>query len=114
MAECFLTKVVGRLGGDPQKLPEIRDLNNVFRWTPEGITYEADPRHAGILAQDWKPGGPAVKTAGAKSIVSGAIAEEELLVDTEVRSFRSGAARAKYLAMDRVDLFLQPQSFAGE
>ena len=44
MHESFLVKVVGQLGGDPGDLQEVRVLNRVLRWTPEGITYEADPR----------------------------------------------------------------------
>ena len=104
MAKSFLTKVVGKLGGDAGDLKEIRVLNRVLRWTPEGITYEADPRHAEILARDWAPGGPAVKTAGVKPSASDAPAEEEPLSAHEVTHFRSGAARANYLAMDRADL----------
>ena len=44
-----------------------------------------------------------MKTAGVKPSVSEATVEEEQLDATEVRSFRSGAARANYLAMDRSD-----------
>ena len=56
MAKSFLTKVVGKLGCDADDLKETRVLNRVLRWTPEGITYETDPRHAEILARDWAPG----------------------------------------------------------
>lgn len=54
-----------------------------------------------------------MKTSGFKPTVSEAIAEEELLDATEVRSFRPGAARANYLAMDSGSVVCI-QSFAGE
>ena len=105
MEESFLIKIVGKLGPDADDLKEIRILNRILRWLPEGIQYEADPRHAEILARDWKPGGPAVRTAGAKPSVAELEAqEEEPMTTDEVRLYRSGTARANYLAMDRVDL----------
>ena len=39
----------------PDKLhhrQEIRVLNRVITWTPKGITYEADPRHAELIVRD--------------------------------------------------------------
>ena len=49
MEAKFLVKMIGRLGGDKGDDRELRILNRVIRWTPEGVTYEADPRHADIL-----------------------------------------------------------------
>ena len=43
MEKRFLVKVIGQLGGDETDLKEIRVLNRVLRWTPDGILYEADP-----------------------------------------------------------------------
>jgi len=103
MAESFLTKVVGRLGGDEGDDKEIRVLNRVLRWSAEGIYYEADPRHAELLARDLAPSGPRVTTAGVKMEFKEE-GEEELLEGIEIRQFRSGAARANYLAMDRPDI----------
>ena len=33
----------------PDEEQEIRVLNKIIRWTPEGIELEADPRHAEIV-----------------------------------------------------------------
>ena len=33
----------------PDREQEIRALNEIIRWTPEGIELEADPRHAEIV-----------------------------------------------------------------
>jgi hypothetical protein len=113
MQESFLVKVVGRLGGDQNDLKEIRVLNRILRWTPAGISYEADPRHAELLVRDMPAAGPAVRTPGVKAgrPTGASVPEkeeeenkEEFLGEEETRQFRSGAARANYLAMDRPDL----------
>ena len=48
MDKVALLMAVGALGsgGDDQK--ELRVLNRINRHRPEGIAYEADPRHAEI------------------------------------------------------------------
>jgi hypothetical protein len=103
MGESFLIKVVGKLGGDRGDEPEIRVLNRVLRWNAEGIKYEADPRHAELLAREVGAAGPAVRTPGAKGNAKDKV-EEEPLDEAATRWFRSGAARANYLAMDRPEL----------
>jgi hypothetical protein len=105
MGESFLIKVVGKLGGDRGDESEIRVLNRVLRWTARGILYEADPRHAELLAREVGAAGPAVRTPGTKGDKpSAGEAEEETLDEAATRWFRSGAARANYLAMDRPEL----------
>eukprot|EP00969_Alexandrium_andersonii_P196312 8672874-Alexandrium_andersonii.AAC.1 len=52
MTEAFLCKVEGRLGGDPGDLEEVRLLSRIIRWTPSGLRYEADPRHAEQLVRE--------------------------------------------------------------
>eukprot|EP00969_Alexandrium_andersonii_P009651 421852-Alexandrium_andersonii.AAC.1 len=48
----FMCKVEGRLGGDAKDVQEVKLRNRIMRWTPEGILYEADPRHAEQLLRD--------------------------------------------------------------
>ena len=48
----FLLKVRGRLGPEATDDKEIRILNRIVRWTPEGIWYEPDQRHAEIIIRD--------------------------------------------------------------
>ena len=76
-------------------------LNRILKWTDTGITYEADPRHAELLARDLGAPGPPVTTAGVRTAKE---EEEQPLDGVAVRQFRSGAARANYLAQDRADL----------
>ena len=46
---------------------EVRVLNRIFRWTSEGIEYEADPRHVEIIPKQLNIGEcKAVITYGAK------------------------------------------------
>ena len=51
LSQRFECKFRGCLGEDPQDLKEIRMLNRVIRITSTGLLYEADPRHAELLAK---------------------------------------------------------------
>jgi hypothetical protein len=103
VSDSFLTKEVGTLGDGAGEVSELRILNRVVRWTSEGLTYEADPRHADILQ---------VGIAGAARSLSspGTLSkdlsddDDEALPDAEAALYRSFAARANYLALDRPDL----------
>eukprot|EP00969_Alexandrium_andersonii_P361941 15458662-Alexandrium_andersonii.AAC.1 len=55
MSEKFTCKVEGRLGGDAKDLQEAKLLHRIIRWTPEGILYEADLWHAGLLKSTFAP-----------------------------------------------------------
>ena len=51
----------------PDEEQEIRVLNKIIRWTPEGIEFEADPRHAEIVIKELGlEGSKAIKVPGAK------------------------------------------------
>ena len=117
MESRFLIKCLGRLGGEKGDIQEIRVLNRVIRWTPQGLLYEADPRHVEILLQQGGANLRAVSTPMVKTKTEKRRFEEEAdiedaseegmgeeLTEAEVRWFRSLAARANYLAMDRPDL----------
>eukprot|EP00969_Alexandrium_andersonii_P183117 8091220-Alexandrium_andersonii.AAC.1 len=47
-----MRKAEGRLGGGAKDLQEVKLLSRIIRWAPEGILYEADPRHAEQLLRD--------------------------------------------------------------
>ena len=66
MGKSFLVKVIGRLGGDDDDLQELRVLNRVLSWRPDGIQLEADPRHQEILASEAEENSRAVSTPGIK------------------------------------------------
>ena len=50
MAKKFELKLRGRLGVGSE-LNELRILNRILRRTPEGLEYEADPRHIDLILE---------------------------------------------------------------
>jgi hypothetical protein len=104
VGDSFLTKEVGTLGGDSGQVSELRILNRIVRWTREGLTYEADPRHADILMTGIAGAARALSTPGTQSRDRNPEEEDEALSDTAAGLYRSFAARANYLALDRADL----------
>ena len=83
-------------------------LNRVIRWTSAGIKYEADPRHAEIVVRGVAGVERALSTPGTHSKdyegPGEAGPEEEELPAATAILFRSFAARANYLALDRPDI----------
>jgi hypothetical protein len=69
---------------------------------PEGIRYEADPRHAEILVRGLTDGLHSIGTPGVR--LKTAVEVDEPLAEYEARLFRSSAARANYLGLDRPDM----------
>ena len=110
------------LGPDTRRhLQEIRVLNRVISWTADGVTYEADPRHAEILIRELQlEGSKSVTTPGAREEVGKAsvvvvddagkivnLANESSgpdLSKADATKYRGLAARANYLAQDRLDV----------
>merc|ERR1711884_491237 len=84
----------------------IRVLNRVLTWTAQGITYEADQRHADIIIQE-------LGLEKAKSVVTPSCREDmdkmlenmgDELSPKEATQYRALAARLNYLAQDRADI----------
>jgi len=101
------TKILGP-NADKGELQEVRVLNRVITWTPDGLTYEADQRHSELIIQELGlEGAKAVTTPGNREEVERARAENEqqgLLGKKEAAVFRGLSARLNYLAQDRADL----------
>ena len=95
------THVIGRGVGD---LGEHRVLGRILRVTSTGWQYEGDQRHAEAIIQGLK----LTAANGAKSPGEEArtIVDEDatLLSPAEAREYRGMAARANYLAQDRMDI----------
>ena len=51
ISEAFEVKFKARLGPEEPDDKAARVLNRVVQWTDEGITYEADQRHAEIIVK---------------------------------------------------------------
>ena len=92
-----------RLGAGVEDDKEGRVLNRVVRWTPQGTTYEADPRqHEKLIAELGLEGARSVSTPVVRPSPS-ALAEDCELEAKKTTHFRGLAARCNYLAADRPD-----------
>ena len=84
---------------------ELTVLNRVIRWTDKGLEYEADPRQGERLLEGLglDDGCKSTATPGLKPLIEQLKEDKLLSVDghTELRGL---AARANYLAQDRIDL----------
>ena len=106
MTETFECKVEGRLGNGKNDKKEVRILNRIMRRTRKGATWEADPRHAEALVRDMdledekELSSPGLKPCESEEQDD----DRDELEGDELMKFRSGAARANYLAADRPDI----------
>ena len=100
----YEVKVRGLLGPDKDDDKSITILNRCVEWTPQGIRYEADPRHVEILISQLDlANAKAVTTPGVKGAL---IPEEEdsHLDPSSATQFRQFIARCNFLCHDRVDI----------
>ena len=95
-------KEKGRMGPAKGDVKTMRVLNRILEWRDNEVRYEPDQRHAEIICQEMGLGktSKTVVTPGIKEILG----EEKELGTEEARKFRALAARANYLAQDRIDI----------
>ena len=106
IAMRYEVKMRGRLGPSGDDKKSIRILNRVVQWTPEGIRYEADQRHAEIIVQQlgMEKANP-VSTPGIKpSEEVRTDGDEEPLEPRDATRYRAITARGLYIAQDRTDI----------
>ena len=128
----FDTKTL-TMGPEDNQLKQLRVLNRIISWTPDGIEFEPDQRHAelivagmGVTAGVNTPGsreeatkaskpetdgdenGEGVDLTALNELAAKILPEEEsetpMLEPSEATTFRGLAARANYLALDRPDI----------
>jgi hypothetical protein len=98
------------MGSHPDLLKELQVLNRTIRWESDGITYEADNKHAATLVRDLnlehcKPAStPGDKMTGNGGAHGEDLSDSKLLSQGRATQFRSAAARCNYLASDRPDI----------
>ena len=104
------------LGPEVGQEREVRILNGVIRWTPEGLEYEPDQRHAEIaICELGLEGARAVTIPGTKEELalagvpeaaskSSSVPVELLMPPAEATRYRGIAARLNFVAQDRVNL----------
>ena len=95
------------LGPEAHMSQTVRILNRILGWSPEGITYQPDGKHAEMIIQELGLSeGNAVSTP-ALADSSSAVEERAnspKMAGNEASSYRGLAARLNYLALDRPDL----------
>ena len=103
MKERYELTIQPRLGPGKHDAREAVVLNRIVRWCTHGIEYEADPRQVEkFLAECGLAGANSVATPGVRSSFAEAEKDEPLSAKQHT-AFRGAAARANYLAADRVD-----------
>ena len=92
-----------RLGPGVHDAKETRVLNRVVRWTEDGLEMEADPRQMErLVAECGLSGANSVCTPGVR-VTAAQLADDAPLDSKHATAFRAAAARANYLAADRLD-----------
>ena len=96
----------GRLGPGKDDTKEASVLNRIIRWTDEGVEYEADPRQVERFLEELDLDGDGVKGVATPSVklAQHQVESEQALGHSEHTRFRGLAARANYLAADRLDI----------
>ena len=98
--------VGGRLSPGASDDKEATVLNRVIRWTETGIECEADPRQVERLLEEIELESDGVKGLATPSVQpkQHQIQDEQPLPEDQHTRFRGLAARANYLAADRIDV----------
>ena len=104
MKNKYELTVGGRLGPWPNDDKEISVLNRIIRWTAKGIQYKADPRQVEKLLRDIELEGANRAATPGQKILAHQVESEVELPERNFTCFRALAARANYLAADRIDV----------
>ncbi len=103
MKERYELTTQPRLGPGPSDAKEAIILNRVIRWTKDGLELEADPRQSEkLIAECGLEGVNTVATPGVRQSFE-QVEHDKDLPEKLHSAFRGAAARANYLAADRLD-----------
>ena len=106
LSKQFSIKDRGILGPDEGDLKEIRLLNRIIAWEPDGIRYEADQRHAEVLVNSLNlQEGKGAPTPGLQESSRDSEEMEDVELDrSDTSAYRASAARCNFLGLDRPDI----------
>ena len=106
ISDKFEVKFRARLGPGGKDDTSVRLLNRVIEWTPQGIRYEADQRHAELIAR-----GMGLNDRTNSVVTPGGKKDEEQkdkkLDKQRALQYRANVARANYMSQDRSDIQYQ-------
>lgn len=102
------------LGPGKNQLKQAKILNRIVAWDEkQGLSYEADPRHAEIIKQQLVlEEAKAVTTPGTKEEGRTATDHEQPLDEEQATKYRALTARCNYLSPDRPDVAFAVQELA--
>ena len=92
-----------RVGPGVQDAKEGRALNRVIRWCEEHIEHEADPRQVERLIAEYSVQGAKDNGTPTVKATFSELEEDAGLPPSVHRAFTGAAARANYVASDRID-----------
>ena len=96
------TRVLGPDEGDSQ---QARVLNRILTWGPEGISYEADPRHTEIATTELGPKeAKGVVAPGTKEDGTTKEDKDHTLDEDSAIKYRGSVSRLNYLTSDRPNI----------
>ena len=75
-----------RLGPAPTDDKEARVLNRIVRWIEDGLEYEADPRHAGLIIRT-------LNLAESRAVTTAGEDEKEWKLEEEAELLESAQAK---------------------
>ena len=101
------------LGPDREDKKQVKILNRIVSWTDEGLTYEADPRHAEIVIKELDlTKAKGVCSPGTKDEGTTKEGKDDLLPPDQAYVYLSLVARLNYLAPDRPDIAFSVKELA--
>jgi hypothetical protein len=113
MQSWYLMTVKGTVGPEAGDSKSLRILNRKLWIDGDSLVYEADEKHAKILCERFGLGDDS-KGLDCPSSKSEVTEDDRQLEKEEATEFRALAARASYLAMDRVDMMYAAKEVCRE
>ena len=104
MEAAYEVKIRGILGPEEGDDKRIEILNRIVEWGADGIRYEGGPRHAEAIIKAMGVDGKNPAAAPGCKAKNDDDDEAMELGKEEATEFRSLAARANFMAMDRPDI----------
>ena len=106
MEEWYVITMKGILGPDPQDADKLVILNRILMVEEGVLTYAPDPKHVKLLCEGMglKEESKGLESPVAKEEKRNEDENDDLMEPQDASRFRALAARANYVALDRVDV----------
>ena len=92
---------------------DLRILGRIITWTIEGVTWEADPRHAELIRMAYNVSSRKVTVPGVKDKIDD-LEGEHLLDKADAEKYHANTMRAQYLSADRPEIQFKCRELAKQ